>query len=417
VGKGSLIIFVSLKADKSSFELLASHCKGTNPFTPLLYSNKLFDSLSPQFDSSVQFSIPPIGAFPFHSDLAFISKKQSFATFSFCNVWGLRNLSISHHLKSKVKKDLHSIDFSRYSSVQIVGVETHYFILSICNYIKKRIPHSSVTIVVPDLPEFMNGGKSHFFYRLAKKVDNHRIYALLKTTSDGYVFLSDSMKSFFDVQTKPYQVLEGISQAPFLPEELHLVPKRIVYTGRTDLAYSDLDVLCEAIALLKKEDPQYELVVAGSGGGDAFLKSKAEAGELRYLGSLTPDETIALQQSAAVLVCMRKPLERFKYAFPSKILDYCRVGRPIVSNCSASFPQEYQKIVLVPSSDHPEDVAKVIQKAASLSPSELEQTKADSDLLCQSKGPANVSRIFETLFAQYRNEAPSLKNGQDKKPQ
>lgn len=397
-----LLIFVSLHVDSSSFSFLSDHCKKTNPFTPVLYADNLFSSLKKDFSETKRLSVAPIGAFPFHSDLLFVNTKDPISSFPFCNLWGLRNFSISRHFHSFIKNELRSLDFSEYSSIEVVGVEAHYFILAACAYLKKQIPGSHLTVVVPDLPQYMNGSDGSAFYRLAKTIDNVKIQKILKRYADGYVFLSDAMTESFDLQGKHFNVLEGIAKEPISEEQIKSVPHRIVYTGRTDLDYSGLALLSEAVSVLKKEDPSYELVVAGSGNGDSFLREKSAEGKLVFLGMLPPNKTLELQETASIFACLRKPLERFKYAFPSKILDYCRIGRPIIFTSVEGLPEEYKKLLFTPTEYSVPGVVDVIRRVSLLSQGELDSVKKVSNQLCFQKGPSNVVSVFGDLFSQYK---------------
>lgn len=112
---------------------------------------------------------------------------------------------------------------------------------------------------------------------------------------------------------------------------------RVIFGGQL-VAGRGVDVILEAAALLRKWDVQAEILVAGDG---PLLKSLREAAaalgldNTQFLGVLPRDEYRTLLKSASVGIAITVPGVSVP-TFPSKIVEYCAAGVPVVACIEAA---------------------------------------------------------------------------------
>ena len=120
----------------------------------------------------------------------------------------------------------------------------------------------------------------------------------------------------------------GIDSTLFHPVEKVLDAKRIVWIGRF-VPEKNLACLIEAAALLKKEVPDIELVLAGEGPERAKLTKLSRNLHLKvkFPGVLARDQIIDLLQNAMIFV-----LPSIAEAFPLALLEAMACGTPCVAS-------------------------------------------------------------------------------------
>ena len=198
-------------------------------------------------------------------------------------------------------------------------------------------------VIIPDLPEYMGGGKG-FLYKIAKTVDRFIINHCV-ARFDSFTLLSPYMKDHLPIKNKPAVVVEGIySDLCLLDEDVvKSSGVNILYTGLISQRYGVFDLI-EAFARINNND--YSLWLCGVCGCmeekallEDYLKKDRR---IKYYGSVSSREARLLQRKASLLVNPRHSSGEFtKYSFPSKTMEYLASGTPTLMCKLPAIPEEY----------------------------------------------------------------------------
>ncbi|RNL75539.1 glycosyltransferase WbuB [Nocardioides marmorisolisilvae] len=181
------------------------------------------------------------------------------------------------------------------------------------------------------------GSPESDFYRLTRQAETRAMQA-----ADAVVTLSESMR-------------EAIIGRGVPAERVHLVPNCVdsswldapavdpdlagpftVGLGSTLNAYEGVDVLIEAVALLREQDTDVRLVVLGSGPAAADLAELARSRGLgdaaRFTGRVGRDELMAAYRGLDVFCLPRRDLPVTRLVPPIKPVEAMAMGIPVVAS-------------------------------------------------------------------------------------
>lgn len=323
---------------KENEQEIIENSKRAVEYSANIFQEKLIEGFQETVEDFSLLSAPFIGAYP----VAY--KKKSFKGFQvpqdkyqyvyFNNVFGIRNFSRAKALKKAIKSFIESKETDK----RIIVYSPHTPFLEAAVYAKKKDPSIKISLIVPDLPQYMNlDKKKSFLYRIGKKFDIRRFNKLNKYV-DSYMLLTEAMKEKLSVGDRPYIVVEGIiSKADLALNEQKKKEvvrskeeKYIVYTGKLNERFGVID-LVDAFRRLDGED--YRLVLCGNGDAVEYIRQNAEEdGRILYMGQVTPGVARDWIYKADVLVNPRKNDEEYtKYSFPSKNIEYLLSGNPVVA--------------------------------------------------------------------------------------
>ncbi len=213
-------------------------------------------------------------------------------------------------------------------------------VVELLNYIKTKYSKIKCILFVPDLPEYMNFSSASSVYKYLKSKHKKHLKRNLRSV-DGYVFLTEHMKNWFETDVK-YTVIEGIYKevTPDPKEEILPKEKIILYSGGLHEEYGVLD-LVNSFRQLDTADWKLELI--GDGSLMPKLKEISNIDKRIVLTGLMPNnQVVKRQQQASVLVNPRKGNKEFtKYSFPSKTIEYMASGTPMLGYRLSGIPDEY----------------------------------------------------------------------------
>lgn len=323
-------------AAENEAEIIA-HAKRAVEYSANRFQEKLITGFWEQgYDCSV-LSAPFIGAYPIGSNIMFFKgfqeKQDKYEYVNFCNIWGIRNASRASSLKARMDSFIEDEDEEKL----IVVYSPHTPFLQAAVYAKKKDPRIKITIVVPDLPQYMNlNSKISILYKLGKKYDIAKFEKLLAEV-DSFVVLTEPMKDVLKVGDRPCIVVEGIVETDVFEtnkQKKALLEKEegikyIVYTGKMNEKFG-VKLLIDAFMLL--DGAEYRLVLCGRGDQDAYIQEQCgKDSRIIALGQVTPDVAQEWVLKADVLVNPRPNNEEYtKYSFPSKNVEYLASGNPTV---------------------------------------------------------------------------------------
>ena len=195
--------------------------------------------------------------------------------------------------------------------------------------------------VVTDIPSLCTKMKQRkenlikkLFLNIYQKISDSDMKAY-----DAYIPLTESINEKANPKGKPYAVVEGFADSKDTDiSEIH--ENYIMYAGGVYEKYG-VKALAEAFVSLNRQDIQ--LYIFGDGTYvEEIKKLQSEHPNIRYMGCLSPEEVVAYEKKALLLVNPRPVNEEFsKYSFPSKTMEYMLSGTPVVSTKLPGIPKEY----------------------------------------------------------------------------
>lgn len=205
--------------------------------------------------------------------------------------------------------------------------------------------YSKSCVIVTDLPQYMSTN-NNFFYRFAKYFDQKLIYHCLKKIN-GFILLSEYMKTQLPINTQPYIVMEGIYRSE---TDIHDIKasernnKIIMYSGSISKRYNIWDLI-HAFKMI--DNPELQLWLCGYSDNITELSSIIRTDpRIRYWGLLTSLKVKEMQKKVGLLINPRYSKENYvKYSFPSKTMEYLASGTPTMMCDLPSLPKEYKKLV------------------------------------------------------------------------
>lgn len=264
---------------------------------------------------------------------------------------------------------------------------------------KKTFANVRLTIIVPDLPEFMGSNRIYKALGL-KKRDVNFIY---KTISlfDRFVLLSEAMALPLGIVGKPFCVVEGVFNPKLISSEKRKSAEKIqtiLYTGALVRKYGIETLL---IAFLHLKNSNYRLVICGDGEAKGLVVQLCEKdSRISYLGRVPHNEILALQRSASLLINPRTAAGEFtKFSFPSKTMEYFASKTPVLMYQLPGVPVEYFKHCYTLTGDSAQDLAEKIAEILELPTSLREKMGQNaSEFIVEQKNPRiQVKKILDLM--------------------
>lgn len=264
----------------------------------------------------------------------------------------------------------HRVDTSRF----ILVYSMHSPFLSAA-LLAKALILAKVVLVVPDLPAHMDFGiRRGFIRRITKPIDNALLFWAVRRV-EGLIVLTQYMAQDL-APALPVLVMEGAIH----PDETE---GKSVSSGDRDEAVimyagalvkeHGIDLLLEASNLLK--DRHYRFWFCGKGPmEEAIRKATQEDDRVVYWGFLSQSELLKKLRSATVLTHLRSSdAKNARYTFPSKLLEYMKVGRPVISTALPGIPDEYFEYLYILHDETAAGLARLLSEVCSKTDEDLDQ--------------------------------------------
>lgn len=239
-----------------------------------------------------------------------------------------------------------------------------------------RLFGAKAAIIIPDLANYTEFGiRRGRVRRAAKPLDNWLQTALI-AQFDGLIVLTEYMAQRL-APGRPALVVEGVvSDTRGRDEATSNLPapanhgKVILYTGALAKEFG-VQLLIEAFSQIPDSD--YRLWICGKGVlADEVRAASKRDPRIEYLGFVSEDELARRTAEATVLAQLRlSNVEYVPYSFPSKLLEYMKSGRPVVSTILAGVPDEYYEHLYVLEEESPDALARVLHDICSQPPAVL----------------------------------------------
>lgn len=181
--------------------------------------------------------------------------------------------------------------------------------------------------------------------------------------ADGRIYLSWAEYTRESAPEPKLHMDHGVHELHFSESDTDADdPPVVVYTGSLG-PHAGASYLVEAFRQVEASD--IELWICGFGNNADVDRAVAEDDRIRFLGLLPEDELHEVCLRATLFVNPR-PSSRAGNAgnFPSKLLDYLKYGKPIISTWTAGISPEYRDVLTVLEEETPECLARTIEEVA-----------------------------------------------------
>lgn len=214
-------------------------------------------------------------------------------------------------------------------------------------YIKGKIPHAKIYLIVTDLPQFMDLGQNRL-KAILKKIDWKSIKRM-QQKFNGFILYAEKMAEYLKISKDKWILMEGSYDISEQITQHKEKKKAVMYSGKLDEQYG-INMLLDAFT--KITDPDIELWLTGRGNAENYIRECSKVDDrIKFFGFLSNrEEVLKKQKEASLLINMRLPSEpASSYCFPSKLFEYMITGTPVLSFDIAGIPREYlQYLCIVP---------------------------------------------------------------------
>lgn len=225
-------------------------------------------------------------------------------------------------------------------------INTNVFHLASYAAKRKRLPLIGVCTNSPSNITGTNRSYSLSVLKLAKKLD-------------GTISLTPALNDLFNESGKPSIIIEGLVEDTLpLPGE-NKYGKYFFYSGSLYEKYGIYNLIQ---AFNELNLPDYKLLICGHHEGKTFLEAIRRKKNIRYLGALTNQECIQLQQHAVANINPRpynEDLDRF--TVPSKCFEYLNSSRPMISTKSSRLVKVFQEDAIWMKTGSVEEIKEAIE--------------------------------------------------------
>lgn len=310
---------------------------------------------------------------------------------------GYKNIKFFNHFlrqKELVKAAKKWAHDNKGQEVMVVVFQMHSPFLKAALAVKKILPTSKITLIVPDLPQYMDLSMSAL-KKVLKRIDWYNIKKLIKKV-DKYVLYAKPMSEFLKLDEDKWTVIEGIYDSKLVGSKTDRNDNKtvVMYSGVLDNNYG-IPELLDSFDLL---DDSFELWLTGDGNSLPLIEEKAKNdSRIHYFGYFSSrQELLDKQASADILISPRKKeLISSKYCFPSKLFEYLASGNPVISCYLDGIPSEYYKYLIELKEVSKECIAQTIVKVSKMNAYEKSKLKASEILFVRSnKNKEIVAKKF-----------------------
>lgn len=398
--KGSIFIQVGLQSG-SGFDNSNLPCFKLFSNSGVIFDKKMTAGLFSACEYIYKLSVPPLIWWPKNKSVISVSRHQVSnreVSLGCINVVGIKDYSLARNIVKELRVLLKSGVIRKSDSANIFFSDAGFYSAISSRKIRRLLPNAKIVFNVQDVPGFEIVSKSRI-KRLLKKFLYCRFKQFCARYVDGYVFLSKFMEEVLPIDRKKSIVIPGLcSVAPF---SMKFNPHQICYAGVIDDKYLSTDLLIKSFRIAKSVYPDAKLVVCGPGKSDLLFKS-LEVGSIEYLGNLSPEDALAVQQDSGVLINLRKNTKEFRYSFPSKLTNYLSLGRPIIQSNLDSIPNYIKDALIIVDDLTVEKVAAAMVKCMALSKPERIEIASKEFSICKQLSPTNVAKEVLNLFEEIR---------------
>lgn len=259
-----------------------------------------------------------------------------------------------------------------------------------------RIKRVRLGIVIPDLPLYMNSGQSGTLRGLLKALDDRLLKWLAGQADIVFPITARIAIDWLDGSSK-FLVVEGVSPSSMQPFEITHSTLRptLLYAG-------NFSHIAKCAQMFMRSSIDAELVLIGDGPERAALVDLArQDARIVVRPFMKPDQLQLEVARANFLINLRDTTwPGGRYSFPSKLVEYIRQGKPVISTRLDGIPVEYFDHFIPLDDANDESFARSLAVALSADAKRLAAavTSAQAMLRNQKASPVVGRRMLEALL-------------------
>lgn len=363
--------------------------KGKDNFSQVVFNETVVEKMLENNQLDYVYGVGDVGHFPMFSKtfkMKTIEVNDKHTLLGYNNLVGLNVYSKSNHIYRLFKKQ-----YSKKETFNIIVSEASISFLRAASKIKRRNKGSKITLILFDLPEFVEGTKKSGLYSFLKKKSNKKMKKYYEDV-DSFVYLAEKMKEATGNVDKPYIVFPGIvnldTYKGLTKEKSKTID--IVYSGTISKQF-DIDFLVEAFKKTNRDD--LRLILVGGGEGVNYVKEESNKDKrIEYKGVVSRVDALKIQFNATYLVNPRLPNHNFsEYSFPSKTMNYLLTLNPFISFATKAFPKDIASLLIQPESYEVNSLTKIFDKLEN-------NPKVDKDKVLSILGNYTVDSFVSKLL-------------------
>lgn len=291
--------------------------------------------------NTIAVSVEAHGMYFFNNKPIFVKGKKlqdedaNIITVPYINLPGIKQLTIMIRLMKTINRILMEKEFE--NSMIVVYNTMTIFANPVIKIARRK--NLKCLSIIADLP--IQTKKN-----ILKKMEDKR-QMLTISMFDGLIPLTKKISEDFAINL-PYCVVEaGCNPADYFgnyKQNNKLPVKKIVFSGTLN-ELSGIECIIDAVKFI--ESDQIQLEIYGDGPLKQIVLNQLKCCDnIKFMGRVTNEEMIKIQERADLLVCPRKSDDfTTKYTFPSKILEYICAGVPVLANRLPGIPDEYEEYI------------------------------------------------------------------------
>lgn len=314
-----------------------------------------------------------IASFPNYKDLIVKSEYlQNDSVGRYLNIGKLNLPIVKYFLEtSSVYRNLRKwVELNKNEEIYILAYGRRLSHIIAINRIKYKYKNVKTCMVLADLSGIASckiTEKQNLRLRLASKLLDYQVNEATKF--DSFVLLTDQMKKYLKVENKPSVIIEGIysideNYKDFVYNENRKSKKIVAYSGILSKEYN-VDNLINVFE--SEELKNYELWLFGDGELKSYINEKMKTmNNLKFFGYVDNNTLKNKLRQSTVLINPRQNIGEYtKYSFPSKIVEYMSLGKPVIAYKLDGVPDEYDKYLIYPEDNTKEALTNKIKEVCS----------------------------------------------------
>lgn len=341
-------------------------------------------------------NVLPVGTWPCqYRKLILTSKSWQYFSMK-CHEIGGINLPFlkQFHREKKIKKKIKEL---LTNDTEVLIYSAYLPFLRSVYRLSRKV---KITLIVTDLPEYYDLGKTSAIKRFFRKRNNKKIYQCMERV-DRFVLLTEAMKDPLSIGDRPYTVVEGIGNSEELPLRVESTTEKeiIFYAGTLHRQFGIVELL-EAYKLLNRSD--VALWICGDGDARDLVEEAANQDDrIRYFGYVTSARVSELRSKATLLINPRNnDGEYTKYSFPSKTMEYMASGIPVVMHRLSGIPSDYDEHLLYIEDHSPAGIKEAMEKAFAMDRDSRKQfgEKARNFIINEKNEKKQAKKILDLIY-------------------